>query len=163
MNSPPTSGQAKVRLGRDDFYLGKHGTPESYAKYYALLAEYNSNGKVAPASRSYANDQTRKVVRIIEHGVSRELVGPDRIVALRALSPLKRGQAKDNPKRSSVSLEVIRATLPHLTGTLVAMIKLQLAIDCHEAAAITPYCVLVALAPRSGAGCNAQPVPVSGE
>ena len=42
------SGQAKVRLGHDDFYLGKHGTPESYARYYALLAEYNANGKVAP-------------------------------------------------------------------------------------------------------------------
>jgi integrase len=43
------SGQAKVPLGYDDFYLGKHGTPESYARYYALLADYNANGKVAPA------------------------------------------------------------------------------------------------------------------
>lgn len=197
------SGQAKVRLDGGDFYLGKHGTPESYAKYYSLLAEYNSNGKVAPAKekksvihqgevpilikhitadfrhrvlpdylhneahhgrfsalldlldkrhgeepasefgprkleairdicvakgncRAYANDQARKVVRIIEHGVSRELVGPERIVALRALPPLKRGQAKDHPKRSGVSLDVVRATLPHLTGVLVAMIKLQL-------------------------------------
>ena len=44
-----TSGQAKVRLGGDDFYLGKHGTPDSYAKFYALLAEYNSTGKAASA------------------------------------------------------------------------------------------------------------------
>jgi integrase len=197
------SGQAKVRLGGDDFYLGKHGTPESYAKYYSLLAEYNANGKVPPVRdkkpdthqadspilvkhvtadfrhrvlpkhehspshyacfvwlcdlldakhgdepvaefgprklealrdlfvsrgncRSYANEQTGKLVKVIEHGVARELVAPDRIVALRALPPLKRGQAKDNPKRSGVSLDVIRATLPHLTGTAAAMIKLQL-------------------------------------
>jgi len=198
------SGQAKVRLGGDDFYLGKHGTPGSYAKYYALLAEYNANGRVSPVRekkpdthqadspilvkhvtadfryrvlpkhehspahhacfvwlcdlldkkhgnepvaefgprkletlrdgfvargncRSYANEQTGKVVKIIEHGVARELVAPDRIVALRALQPLKRGQARDNPKRSGVSLEVIRATLPHLSETVAAMIRLQLA------------------------------------
>lgn len=197
------SGQAKVRLGGSDFYLGKHGTPESYAKYYALLAEYNANGRVPPVRekkleidladspilvkhviadfrhrvlprhehsrahyscfvwlcdlleakhgsepvadfgprklealrdgfvargncRSYANEQTGKVVKIIAHGVSRELVTPDRIVALRTLEPLKHGQAKDNPKRSGVSLAVIRATLPHLTDTAAAMIKLQL-------------------------------------
>jgi hypothetical protein len=35
--------------GSQDFYLGKHGTPESYARYYALLAEYNANGKQAPS------------------------------------------------------------------------------------------------------------------
>lgn len=199
------SGQAKVRLGHVDFYLGKHGTPESYARYYALLSEYNANGKVPPAkqdkppethqadsvilvkhivadfrhrvlpnhehspahhtcfkglldlleskhgdepaddfgprkleslrdsfvakgnSRRYANEQTGKVVKIIEHGVARELVKPDRIVALRALPPLKRGQARDNPKRSGVSLDAIRETLPHLTPTAAAMVRLQLA------------------------------------
>ena len=197
------SGQAKVRLDSKDFYLGKHGTPESYARYYSLLAEYNANGKTAPSGgnsddpvrqaedvilikhitadfrvrvlpmhkhseanhdryaqlcnlldkrhgdepaselgprkleslrdtfvakgncRTYANDQTRKIVKIIEHGVSRELVAPERIIALRALSPLKRGQAKDNPKRSGVSLEVVRATIPFLTNTAAAMIRVQ--------------------------------------
>jgi hypothetical protein len=44
------SGQAVVRLDHKDFYLGKHGTAESYARYYALLAEYNANGLKAPAS-----------------------------------------------------------------------------------------------------------------
>lgn len=42
------SGQAKVRLGHVDFYLGKHGTPESYA----LLSEYNANGKVPPVKQA---------------------------------------------------------------------------------------------------------------
>ncbi len=27
------SGQAVVRLDSKDFYLGKHGTPESYVRY----------------------------------------------------------------------------------------------------------------------------------
>jgi integrase len=207
------SGQARVILGGKDFYLGKHGTPESYARYYSLLAEYNANGREAPEepeapegethqadsvilvkhitadfrarvlplhqsnpanhskyanlcdlldarhgdepvsefgprklesmrdvmvttgigknpkpnSRSYANDQARKVIKIIEHGVSRELVSPDRIVALRSLPPLRRGQAPDNPKRTGVSLDAVRATLPHLTSTAAAMIRLQLA------------------------------------
>ncbi len=198
------SGQAKVRLDGIDFYLGKHGSPESYARYYALLAEYNANGKVAPIKqgqpvthqddtpilvshvtadfrhrvlprhehspshyacfkflldlldskhgsepvaefgprkleslrdgfvargncRRYANEQIGKVIKIIEHGVSRELVQPDRIVALRALEPLKLGQAKDNPKRTAVAVDVVRATLPHLTATAKAMVIVQMA------------------------------------
>ncbi|TWT56514.1 tyrosine-type recombinase/integrase [Allorhodopirellula solitaria] len=210
-----TSGQARVRLGHEVFYLGKHGSPESYARYYSLLAEYNANGKQAPEkaedegeaeavrladsvvrvkhitadfrarvlplhesnpanqskyanlcdflderhgdepaeefgprkleamrdvliargigkkhrpnSRPYANDQARKIIKIIEHGVSRELVSPERIVALRSLPPLRRGQARENPKRKGVSLETVQATLPHLTSTAAAMVRLQLA------------------------------------
>lgn len=206
-----TSGQARVRLGYKMFYLGKHGSPESYARYYSLLAEYNANGKELPEdedaeavrmaddvirvkhitadfraeslpdyrsnaasynkftnlcdllddrhgeepanefgplklqalrdvmietgigknprpnSRQYANDQVKKVVEIFRHGVARELIDADRIVALKALKPLKRGQAPDNPKRKPVPLDAIRATLPHLTATAAAMIRLQLA------------------------------------
>ncbi len=200
------SGQAKVRLGYTDFYLGKHGTPESYARYYALLAEYNANGKQAPEKvspgnledetrlaetailvkhviadfrhrelprhsgghhnrfdnllklldekhgddeadsfgprrlealrdgflkkgncRKYANMKTRFVVRIIKHGVARELVSPDRIVALEALPPLRKGQAKDNPKRAAANLNDVKATLPHLCETVVAMVRIQIA------------------------------------
>jgi integrase len=40
---------------------------------------------------------------------------------------LRRGQAPDNPKRTGVSLDAVRATLPHLTSTAAAMIRLQLA------------------------------------
>ncbi len=44
------SGQARVTLAGKDFFLGKFGSPESKAKYYALLAEYNANGKRVPQS-----------------------------------------------------------------------------------------------------------------
>lgn len=207
------SGQGRVVLAGQDFYLGKHGTPESYARYYALLAEYNANGKTAPADprkqaaterladtailvkhitadfcarvlpgygenqeianryrnlcqlidqeagempadqfgprkleairdiflkqgigsrgrpncRRQANELTRNVITIVEHGVSRELVGPDRIVALRALAPIKRGHGRDNPKRTGVALGTVKATLPHLTPTASAMVRLQFA------------------------------------
>lgn len=208
-----TRGQAKVKLGPKVFYLGKHGTPESYARYYSLLAEYNANGKVPPSkdvepeepvhmsqevilvkhisadfrarklpfqeanaanhckyknlcqllddrhgdepasefgplklealrdlmvskgigknpkpnSRKYANAQIKKVIEIITHGVARQLIEPDRIVALQALAPLKRGQARENPKRTGVPVEVIRSTIPFLTTTSAAMVRLQLA------------------------------------
>ncbi|MGB7323422.1 MAG: tyrosine-type recombinase/integrase [Rubripirellula sp.] len=208
-----TSGQARVTLGDKVFYLGKHGTPESYARYYSLLAEYNANGKEPPAggssepethqadaeilikhvtadfrarelpnyksneanhnrfdnlcklldsvhgkepvsefgprklealrdsilkvgigqekqspvSRQYCNDLIRKLITIIRHGVSRELVQPDRIVALESLPPLKRGQAKEGKKRKGVPVESVRATVPFLTKTAAAMVEIQLA------------------------------------
>jgi integrase len=203
-----TSGQARVTLGPRTYYLGKHGSPESYARYYSLLAEYNANGKQPPEdvqvrqdgteilvkhvtadyrarvlplhdsnqahkgkfsnlcqlledhhgdesveefgprkleglrdvmlkvgigekpkpnSRSYANEQTRRLIAIIRHGVSRELVRPERVVALESLPPLKRGQGHDNPKRTGVPVEVIRATLPHLSPAVAAMVRIQLA------------------------------------
>ena len=197
------SGQACVRLDGKDFYLGKHGTPESYARYHALLAEYNANGMKAPGDdqtpthqaetsilvkhvtadfrvrilpryennegqhnryknllrlldkqhgesevdqfgpralealrdgfiekgncRRYCNDLTRMLVKIIKHGVARELVGPERIVALEALAPLRPGDAKDNPKRTGVSLALVTATLPHLAPVVADLVRLQLA------------------------------------
>jgi hypothetical protein len=44
------SGNAQVRLCGKDFYLGPHGSPESYSRYHALLAEYNANGRKLPES-----------------------------------------------------------------------------------------------------------------
>ena len=197
------SGQARVSLAGVDYYLGPHGTPESYARYYALLSEYNANGRQPPTkdsaqavrqadmpirvrdivadfrnrvlpryehnqghryayrvvcellenrhgddpaaefgprkleairdalvakgnSRVYANQQTRRIVKIFEHGVARELLTPDRIIALRALEPLKRGQARDNAPRGGVDLQVVKATLKHLSPTAAAMVELQL-------------------------------------
>ena len=39
---------ARVRLCGKDFYLGEYGSKESYARYHALRAEYNANGKCCP-------------------------------------------------------------------------------------------------------------------
>ncbi|QDT06887.1 site-specific tyrosine recombinase XerC [Rubripirellula lacrimiformis] len=204
------SGQAKVRLGYDDFYLGKHGSPESYARYYALLSEYNANGKVAPVRgkdvmrqagdqilvkhvtadfranvlpgyaengqmtnrytnlclllekrlgetnaeefgprlleslrevfltkgigekgrancRRQSNELTRNVIQIFRHGVARELIAPERLVALSALPPLKISAGQDNDAREEVPLDDVRATIPFLTATAAAMVRIQLA------------------------------------
>jgi len=45
------SGQARVNLDGRTFYLGEHGSKESWAKYYALLAEYHANGLTMPPER----------------------------------------------------------------------------------------------------------------
>ena len=42
------SGQAVVTLAGKDFYLGPHDSPESRARYFELVQEYNANGKIAP-------------------------------------------------------------------------------------------------------------------
>lgn len=44
---PHATGQARVKLGGKEFYLGKHGTPESRVRFYRLLAEYTASGVVA--------------------------------------------------------------------------------------------------------------------
>jgi len=41
-------GQARVALDGKTYYLGTHGSKESWAKYNALLAEYNANGQKMP-------------------------------------------------------------------------------------------------------------------
>ncbi len=39
------SGQAVIRLKGHDIYLGRHGSPESKAKYRSLLAEWEQQGR----------------------------------------------------------------------------------------------------------------------
>ena len=38
------SGQARVSIANQDFYLGKYGSPESLGRYHSLLAEYAETG-----------------------------------------------------------------------------------------------------------------------
>ncbi len=42
------SGQARVELDGRTFYLGDFDSPKSHARYHALLATYNANGKRMP-------------------------------------------------------------------------------------------------------------------
>lgn len=45
------SGQAVVRLGGKDFYLGRFGTPEAQAQYDTLIAEWLSRGRTLPQAQ----------------------------------------------------------------------------------------------------------------
>ena len=51
------SGQAVVTLAGKDFYLGPHDSPESRARYFELVQEYNANGKIAPETRAHQKEQ----------------------------------------------------------------------------------------------------------
>ncbi|XZE56300.1 hypothetical protein SH139x_002402 [Planctomycetaceae bacterium SH139] len=105
----------------------RHGdeSPEEFGplKLESLRDHFVESGN----SRKYANNQARNVVRIIKHGVSRELVSAQRIVALETLEPLRPGEARETVKPSNVDAATVNATLPHLTPVLQAMVKLQLA------------------------------------
>ena len=51
----PTN-QAVVRLNGRDFYLGKHGSPESRAEYDRRIAEWLASGRVTPSASSTINE-----------------------------------------------------------------------------------------------------------
>lgn len=197
------SGQARVDLDGRTFYLGPHGSKESWARYHALLAEYNANGQSMPADvpthqvdapitvrcvtgefrqlietkyancrqqesrfkslctlledeygdlpadefgprkladvrdlfvasgncRRYVNEQTRAVVTIFRHAVSRELVDVNVIIRLDTLEPLRRGQtkAKESKPVQPVDIEAVRLTAKNLSPTLKAMVRIQAA------------------------------------
>ncbi len=46
------TGQARVRIGGRDFYLGKFGSPEAEAAYHHLLADWRETGVVPPTARA---------------------------------------------------------------------------------------------------------------
>ncbi len=213
------SGQAVVTFCGKNFYLGPFDTPESRAKYYALLSEYHANGMTAPPSaethqgespvtvrcvtaefrehvkvkyannrthayhynglcttledeygdfpveqfgprklaavrelfvasgncRSYVNRQIRRVVSIFRHGVSRELVRADCLVALETLEPLRYGQttAPEPEPVGPVDIETVRLTARHLAPAVRAMVRIQAATGM-----------------RPGEVCNIRPIDI---
>jgi integrase len=52
------TGQAVVTLNGRDFYLGRHGTPESQSEYDRLLAEWLANGRRFPTPSGAGDDLT---------------------------------------------------------------------------------------------------------
>lgn len=59
------SGQARVDLDGKTYYLGPHGSTESWARYHALLAEYNANGQRMPVERPVHQAETKLTVRCV--------------------------------------------------------------------------------------------------
>ncbi len=194
------SGQAVATFCGQNFYLGPHDSPASWAKYHALCAEYNANGRTKPPAvethqaeqpitvrcvtgefrehikikystnpqeanrfeslcttledeygddpatefgprklaeirdlfvaggncRKYTNRQTRNVIQIFRHAVSRGLIPPDRIVALEAL---RYGQTKaaESVPVEAVDIEAVRLTARHLSPTQKALVRIQAA------------------------------------
>lgn len=59
------SGQARVELDGRTFYLGQHGSKESWARFHALLAEYNANGQKLPDDRPQQQTDAPLTVRCV--------------------------------------------------------------------------------------------------
>jgi integrase len=59
------SGQGRVTLDGRDFLLGEFDSPQSKAKYYALLAEYNANGKKMPDDTPLRHADAAVTVRCV--------------------------------------------------------------------------------------------------
>lgn len=76
------------------------------------------------------------MIRLIRHAVSRELVEPSQKVDLEAIDPLKRGEAPNRPIRGGGKDDVVIATLPHLTPTFAAMVRVQRSAAMDRLAAV---------------------------
>ena len=92
-----------------------------------LLATKNRRGK--HNTRRYVNEQVNNIVRIFEHGVSRELVDVKVIIALRTLKPLAPGDsvAEESEPVQAVDIEAVRLTAKHLSPVINAMVCIQAA------------------------------------
>ena len=81
----------------------------------------------AGLSRKHINTRVCKIRRLFRFAVSHELVPPSVLDALRAVEPLTIGHttAVETPPRQAVDEAVFRATLPHLSPTVRAMLELM--------------------------------------
>ena len=60
--------------------------------------------------RRYCNTQTRHIIRIFRHAVSRELIDVSIVTELETLAALRPGQARESKPRQPANLNVVRAT-----------------------------------------------------
>ena len=193
---------AVVRIDGRDHYLGLHGSPGSYEKYYRLLAEHsvqaappepdrmapgrtvadiilafaehaathyrrpdgstsdeieNLKAAIRPVRKLYGstpvrdfgplalravrddmvesglarrsiNDRINRVRRMFRWAASVELVPVGVVQALETLAGLQEGrsEARETDPVGPVALDVVAATLPHLSRPVAAMVRLQL-------------------------------------
>ena len=87
----------------------------------------NQMVKVGTMCRSQINKQIGRIIRIFAWGVEEELVKPAIVAALREVKNLQNGEqgTHDNPPRQEVADDVVKRTLPFLSPTVAAMVKLQ--------------------------------------
>jgi integrase len=77
-------------------------------------------------SRKYANRLTNEARAMFNWGVAEELVRPEIVVALKAVAPLRGGEAAyELDDRQAVPLNVVRATAKFLSPVVKAMVRLQ--------------------------------------
>lgn len=93
-----------------------------------LLGRGRGSKEAGSVTRSYVNMQVRNVVRIFKHAASRELVSAHVLVRLETLESLRADEGGTESKPViPVSIEDVAKTIPFLSETLRAMVRIQLA------------------------------------
>lgn len=79
-------------------------------------------------TRQGVNMATGYIGQMFAWGVAQEILHPDQLARLRAMQPLRHGaiEAPESPPREAVPLEVVKASLPFMSPTVAAMVRLQM-------------------------------------
>ena len=87
----------------------------------------NQMVKAGTLCRRMVNSYTARIIRIFTWGVEEEYINPNVVAALREVKNLQKGEQGtfDNPPREDVPDDVIKRTLPFMSPTVAAMVKLQ--------------------------------------
>ena len=104
---------------------GEHAVNEFSPKKLKVVRNQMVNA--GTLCRSQINKHIGRIIRIFAWGVEEEYVQPNTVAALREVKNLQRGEQGtfDNPPRLEVSDEVVKRTLPFMSPTVAAMVKLQ--------------------------------------
>ncbi|MBQ9372165.1 MAG: site-specific integrase [Thermoguttaceae bacterium] len=78
-------------------------------------------------ARNYLNTLVNCIRHVFKFGVERELVKPDTLLALKSLSPIKRGRSamREAVPVKPVDIEIFQKTIEYLPPTVAAMVQLQ--------------------------------------
>lgn len=130
---PRALAEARLALANEPYYPGGRRKAKSDATKPTPPKKPRKNAqKLKPPtppryrSRSTVNDTIGRVRQLFRWAVARELVAPDRLLALQALEPLHPGQTKavERPPVKAVTDEVFEATLRHLSPVLADLLRL---------------------------------------
>lgn len=89
-------------------------------------ADYRKRKLPLTWAKSTVNHQLGRVKRIFRYAEQLGLVERGTWDHLRALRPLRRGEARVTPKRKPVEESVVMATIPHLSLMVASMVRIQL-------------------------------------
>jgi len=130
---PRALAEARLALANEPYYPGgrRVATPPGDTSTTPPIKPRKNARRPKPRtppryrSRSTVNDTIGRIRQMFRWAVARELVGPDRLEALRALEPLHPGQTKaiERPPVPAVPDAVFEATLPHLSPVLADLLR----------------------------------------
>jgi integrase len=140
-NGRPTSEQDNIRQALR-FLRSLHGSTPAVAFGPRDLVRVRRAMVDAGRCRTLINKDVNRVRGLFRWAVEEELYPGHAYQALRAVKGLARGRgdAPDHPPVVAVAEEVVRATLPHLSPQVAALVRLQLLTGARpgEIAAIRP-------------------------